>query len=180
MENDPLNRQDNLKSYLQRQLDLPREKARSLGHETLDILTLGFYVTPGENKVEIQNPIRESVEGTVTYSPDKQLPEELHLAKETRIEVRNETTLNAVKRLISLGYDDPVALNFASAGSPGGGFLNGARAQEEYLARSSALYGCLQNNPMYRYHQSLRDPFYSDYVIYSPRVVIIRDDDGNL
>ena len=168
------------KINLKRQLDIARDKAMSLGRETVDILTSGFYITPGRNKVEIQKSVNESVQGTITYSPEVQLSNGIQLGNQTVIEVKNETTLNAVKRLIAMGYDDPVALNFASAESPGGGFLHGARAQEEYLARSSALYFCLVNNPMYRYHLSHLDPFYSDYVIYSPEVVIIRDDDGNL
>ncbi|MCU0574468.1 MAG: TIGR02452 family protein, partial [Syntrophobacteraceae bacterium] len=74
----------------------------------------------------------------------------------------------------------PAALNFASATHPGGGFLNGARAQEEYLARSSGLYACLRDNPMYAYHRALRDPLYTNYVIYSPDVPVFRADDGSL
>jgi len=168
------------KTNLKRQLDIARDKAMSLGRETVDILTSGFYITPSRNKVEIQKSVNESIQGTITYSPEIQLSNGIQLGNQTVIEVRNETTLNAVKRLIAMGYVDPVALNFASASSPGGGFLHGALAQEEYLARSSALYFCLVNNPMYRYHQSHLYPFYSDYVIYSPEVVIIRDDDSNL
>jgi uncharacterized protein (TIGR02452 family) len=52
----------------------------------------------------------------------------------------------------------------ASATSPGGGFLAGARAQEEYLARSTALYACLRENPMDTFHGASKDPFYGDYV----------------
>lgn len=97
----------------------------------------------------------------------------------TAIEVINETTLSAAKRLIEIGLN-PVALNFASATNPGGGFLNGARAQEEYLARSSCLYECLRNNPMYESHRAKYDPLYTDYAIYSPHVPVIRNDDGDL
>jgi uncharacterized protein (TIGR02452 family) len=73
-----------------------------------------------------------------------------------------------------------VALNFASATHPGGGFLSGARAQEEYLARSSGLYACLKDNPMYEFHRSNYDPLYSNYAIYSPQVPVFRSDDGLL
>lgn len=172
--------ENNPKTNLERQLNMPRRKALSLGRETVDILNSGSYISPVGIKVEIQKWVNDSVQKTVTYPPEKQLPEEFHLTKQTIIEVKNETTLSAIKRLIALGYNDPVALNFASAESPGGGFLNGALAQEEYLARSSSLWYSLRNNPMYRYHQSHLDPFYSDYVIYSPEVVVIRDDDSNL
>jgi uncharacterized protein (TIGR02452 family) len=180
MEYNQLNIQNDLKSNLKRQLDIPPEKAILLGRETVDSLTSGFYSSSCGKKVEIQEWVKESVQGTITYPPEIQLPDGFQLAKQSGIEVANETTLTAVKRLISLGYNNPVALNFASAESPGGGFLNGARAQEEYLAQSSSLWLCLRNNPMYRYHQSHRDPFYTDYVIYSLRVAVIRDDDGNL
>jgi uncharacterized protein (TIGR02452 family) len=71
-------------------------------------------------------------------------------------------------------------LNFASARHPGGGFLGGARAQEESLARASGLYTCLAGNDMYALHNALRDPLYTDYVIYSPDVPVFRGDDGTL
>ncbi len=66
---------------------------------------------------------------------------------------------------------DLVLLNFASAKNPGGGFLNGAKAKEEDLARCSGLYPCLQTQPTYyevnRAYESL---LYTDHVIYSPKV----------
>jgi Uncharacterized protein conserved in bacteria (DUF2263) len=54
----------------------------------------------------------------------------------------NETTFGAARRLIADGRK-PLALNFANGIQPGGGFLGGARAQEEVLCRSSALYRTL-------------------------------------
>jgi uncharacterized protein (TIGR02452 family) len=46
-----------------------------------------------------------------------------------------------------------LALNFVNGIHPGGGFLGGARAQEEVLCRSSALYQTLVNDPMYEAHR---------------------------
>jgi uncharacterized protein (TIGR02452 family) len=96
---------------------------------------------------------------------------------QTEFEVTNETTLSGAQRLLRLGHN-PVALNFASATHPGGGFLSGARAQEEYLARSTGLYACLRNNSMYQFHMCNYDPLYSNYAIYSPAVPVFRADDG--
>jgi uncharacterized protein (TIGR02452 family) len=75
---------------------------------------------------------------------------------------------------------NPAALNFASATHPGGGFLSGARAQEEYLARSSALYACLESQPMYAYNRQHYDPLYTSYMLYAPAVPVFRSDDGVL
>src|SRR5260370_3977443 len=62
----------------------------------------------------------------------------------TTFEVVNCTTLEAARALWSADKGvDVLCLNFASAKHPGGGFLGGARAQEESLARSSGLYPCI-------------------------------------
>jgi uncharacterized protein (TIGR02452 family) len=70
-------------------------------------------------------------------------------------------------------------LNFASAKNPGGGFLGGASAQEESLARSSALYPCIKDSDMYRINR--RDNarlVYHDVAVYSPRVPFFKLDSG--
>jgi uncharacterized protein (TIGR02452 family) len=70
-------------------------------------------------------------------------------------------------------------LNFASAKRPGGGFLGGAQAQEESLARASALYPCLQTQPeYYARNKALGSAVYLDIVLYSPLVPFFRDDNG--
>jgi uncharacterized protein (TIGR02452 family) len=118
------------------------------------------------------------VEETQSYPPGTDPPAPVTGTKATRITVENISTMDAARRLTEAGRR-PAALNFASAKSPGGGFLSGARAQEECLARSSALYACLRGNPMYAHHAARRDAMYSDYVLYSPDVPFFRDDEGN-
>lgn len=113
----------------------------------------------------------------------------------TRFEVTGESSLEAARRLTAeetaeaeVAADagqpgaSPVAvLNFSSARNPGGGYLNGAQAQEEALCRASALYTCLLEVPgFYAHHRADRDPFYSDRVIHSPGVPVFRDDRGRL
>lgn len=95
----------------------------------------------------------------------------------TVFEVRDETSLQGARRLASQHRRVGV-LNFASARNPGGGFLGGAYAQEESLARSSALYASLSRHPeFYRAHQGV-DGMYSDRVIYTRRCPVLREDDG--
>lgn len=77
-------------------------------------------------------------------------------------------------------------LNFASARNPGGGFKTGARAQEESIARSSTLYPsltCSIGQQFYDYHHSITDKgkntgYYSHAIIYSPSVLVFRNDAG--
>jgi uncharacterized protein (TIGR02452 family) len=99
---------------------------------------------------------------------------------ETAFAVVNETSLQGAERLVASGsYARVGVLNFASARHAGGGFLRGARAQEESLARSSALYlsqtRCLE---FYTFHQALDTCLYTDRMIYSPACPVIRDDAG--
>ncbi|KAJ4483883.1 hypothetical protein J3R30DRAFT_3656033 [Lentinula aciculospora] len=75
-------------------------------------------------------------------------------------------------------------LNFASATKPGGGFLNGASAQEESIARSSTLYASLttrNGDEFYKLHKRLNpnSGFYTHAMIYSPSVLLFRDDMGS-
>lgn len=94
------------------------------------------------------------------------------------------TTARSGSRLIETGREDNKIgiLNFASAKHPGGGYLNGAQAQEESVARSSTLIPSLTSQiakPFYTLHR--HDPqagYYSHSMIYSPNVLLLRDDDG--
>jgi len=158
---------------------ISRELAAELGRETVRILQEGGYDSPEGSWVPIRALVRRAVEGTRSYPPDYALPAVSSGSERTQIEVVNETTLVAARRLLEDGQR-PVALNFASALHPGGGFLIGARAQEESLAWSSGLYDCLRGNPMYEFHLELDDPLYSNYAVYSPDVPVIRDDRGRL
>jgi len=74
------------------------------------------------------------------------------------------------------------ALNLASAKTAGRGFLSGSQAQEESLARNSALYPSLQKCPQYyAYHrQQNKSLLYSDHMIYSPDCPVFRLDNGEL
>ncbi|MFN9113257.1 MAG: TIGR02452 family protein, partial [Bacteroidota bacterium] len=98
---------------------------------------------------------------------------------QTRLDVTLESTLAAHRRLQALGLN-VVSLNFANAVVPGGGFLHGARAQEEYLCRSSALYHSINGSPMYTHNRAQATCLYSDAMIYSPDVPVFRDDDHKL
>ncbi|MBL8793381.1 MAG: TIGR02452 family protein [Planctomycetia bacterium] len=158
---------------------MKRSTAGELGRDTVRILEAGRYRTASGQVIETADAVARSVAGTCSYPPDVALPGVPLGNRATRVEVANESTLAAALRLVARGQR-PAALNFASAKHPGGGFLGGARAQEESLARSSGLYACINGNPMYAYHQASSDALYSDYAIYSPDVPVFRDDDGQL
>lgn len=141
-------------------LKISRDRAAELGRETVAILKAGSYETSTRGRVHIRAAVDKAVAETVTYGPTDELPQQGPHAGTMTVEVRNMTTLAGVRLLQAQGRD-PAALNFASATHPGGGFLTGALAQEEYLARSSGLWACLAANPMYDFHQGRKDSFYN-------------------
>lgn len=75
-------------------------------------------------------------------------------------------------------------LNFASATNPGGGVEKGASAQEECLCRVSTLYPCLADQKMrasfYTPHCKNGNALHNDDIIYTPNVLVIKDDNHNL
>ena len=154
---------------------------KALANETLRIIADGRYAAKGGD-VEIGDAIRSAVAGTVTYKPGDVAARHAAGAGAHRYEVTNETTSSAGRRLAIDETESRVCvLNFASARKPGGGFLGGAKAQEEDLARGSALYACLE--PQRAYYDANRkhsSTLYTDHVIYSPDVPFFRDDRGGL
>ena len=154
-----------------------------IADETLHILEQGFYINTKNEKVEINSLVEHAKDNTRLYTPEQL--EQLNIsisAKEkfdTQFAVTNETTLDAARRFA--GSNDLLALNFASAKNPGGGFLRGMVAQEESIARASGLYPCLLTAPQYyEFHRSAGSPLYSDHMIYSPGVPVFKYEDGSL
>ncbi|GAA3217620.1 TIGR02452 family protein [Actinocorallia longicatena] len=155
---------------------MSRNPRKSIAKETVAIMEAGHY-TAGGRTVEIAAALAECVKGTRLYRPGD-FPEPSSADRHaTVITVTDETTTQATERL----RGDVLALNFASAKNPGGGFLRGAHAQEESLARSSGLYASLRSVPeFYAFHREQGDLLYSDHMIYSPGVPVFRDDSGAL
>ena len=163
----------------------------AVARQTLEIVSRGTYQTSQGRLVSIEKECVESQRGTTVYSPDDfgsilerrdALLAEIPTRHLTTFETRNETTLAAAERLLAQAEVGRVlALNFASAKNPGGGFLNGSQAQEESLARSSGLYACLQQASSY-YEANRRHPdsLYTDHMIYSPGVPVFRRDNHAL
>lgn len=152
-------------------------RLREIARQTVEIAERGDYRNAAGAQVVIGAAVRAAVAGTRHHEPDEPLSPTGERQPRPQIEVTRESTLVAARRA------GPAAacLVFASAKNPGGGFLGGAKAQEESIARSSALYPSLLAAPdFYAYHRGQRDLRYSDRVIYSPGVPVFRDDKGNL
>jgi ADP-ribosyl-[dinitrogen reductase] hydrolase len=157
---------------------MPRETAVDLGQQVLRILQSGGYTANSGRDVDIRDAIERCRAATVEFPPDADVPSPRAVDKPTCITVENRTVLEVGRCMVAGG---PVAaLNFASATHPGGGFLSGARAQEEAIARSSALYAALEGRRMYEWHRAHSDAMHSDWVIVSPDVPVFCTDDGEL
>jgi uncharacterized protein (TIGR02452 family) len=175
-------------------------RLRGIARQTEEIVAAGSYRASDGRTVSIAAAVAAARQGTRMYgpgpvetprtgpadpsgsgpvNPSLTSPEASSQAGpvDTFFEVTGESSLEAARRL-----PGPVAvLNFASARNPGGGYLNGAQAQEEALCRASALYTCVvEAREFYDHHRAHRDPFYTDRVIHSPAVPVFRDDRGRL
>ena len=157
---------------------IPRSRAAELGHTAVTAAESGAYRTAAGRLVEWGDAVTRALAAKRSLPPEAELPD-VGPARfpQTRVQVANETTLVAARRLTDAG-ERVLALNFANGIHPGGGFLGGARAQEEVLCRSSALYSTLEGDPMYAAHRRRPQPDSTDWVILSPDVPVFRDDDG--
>jgi len=149
----------------------------AIAEHTLAAVDSGRYVNARDEIVMIERVVDEAKAGTVLHEAGEPLRTRTTEAR-TTIAVCSETTLEALVRL-ARRPGHLACLNFASAKNPGGGFLGGAQAQEESLARSSALYPCqLTQRAHYDRNRAHHSALYLDLAIFSPRVPFFRDDDG--
>ncbi|MCR3761064.1 TIGR02452 family protein [Clostridium felsineum] len=160
-----------------------RENFKNIASKTLSVIDNGYYINKSNEKIDIKAATDKAIEGT-------ELIDELKNKKEIKsnfsfdkveVTVVNNSTINEIIELRGNGINgNIVALNFASAKNPGGGFISGANAQEESIARASSMYPCLikYTEEFYEWHKKQKTPLYSDKMIYSPEVPIFRDDSG--
>ncbi len=146
--------------------------------ETMRICRSGGYVAPCRRRVELppQGKVLSAAEFHDAAPDSRSVP----CTAEARVDVVNADCIDVTCDLVRQGFN-PVMLNMASRRSPGGGVLNGARAQEETLFRRSNL--CVSLYQFDGYHAGLlgiplregRYPMgYNDAGIYSGCVMFFR------
>lgn len=152
------------------------EQVARRGRAQAALLRTGRYQSPSGGEVDLSAALEAAVAGTRLYAPE-QLPGEPQRREGASpvVEVTSERTQEAAYRLVVEEGERVAWLSFASARRPGGGFLNGAVAQEEDLARCSGLYACLRTQPGY-YAANRAEPslLYTDHMIWAPEVPFFR------
>lgn len=188
-----------------------RQKRVETALETKCILESGEYEyflptnlpSSTHRKISIVNELKASCEDTILvdnnttkqwfceFNSGNKRSKRQNEYEYPKVSVVNQTTFAAAKELIMRRQElenritttaPPCCLNFASAKNAGGGFMRGAQAQEESLARASGLYSTLLKVP--EYYETNRKyknrGFYEDLLIYSPNVPVFRDDEDKL
>jgi uncharacterized protein (TIGR02452 family) len=172
-------------------------RRRRIADETLAAIERGEIQLQGST-YRFHDVISHSIENTIFFPPDSPLatwstsappapsssPAQLELCEGSTLQ-RACALLQQLNANTASTGGDPArigVLSFASATKPGGGFLSGAQAQEESLARASTLYTSLVTptaNQFYELHKKdRRGGLYSHAMIFSPSVIVLRDDAG--
>ncbi|TCD69417.1 hypothetical protein EIP91_007764 [Steccherinum ochraceum] len=166
--------------------DPKRQARRKIAESTLEAIERGSYL-----QHDISEDVSSSKRRTKYYDPDSLLsgwsssppPTPPRANKLTLAEI---STLDGARVLAGMRTDSSAkigVLNFASAMKAGGGFRSGAQAQEESIARSSTLYPTLQTataQQFYTLHnRNAKGGYYTHAMIYSPDIVLMKDDAGD-
>ena len=150
----------------------------AIAEQTLAAVDAGRYVNARNQIVGLQPAVEAAVSGSVLHELGEPLRAPARL-EASDVAVTGESTIEALIRIAARPGGHLACLSFASALHPGGSFLAGAQAQEESLARSSALYPCLLRQPShYARNRSHHSAYYLDLAVFSPHVPVFRDDDG--
>jgi uncharacterized protein (TIGR02452 family) len=157
-------------------VDPANARRRAIAASTVGALDRRGYTAPSGRWVSLETALASAGHGAVAYRRDDPVPAPRPGAVATRVEVTGETSIGAARRLALADGPVPLVLVFASHRNPGGGFLNGAEAQEEAVCRCSGLYDALRRQPVYRAVEE--HPLGNAWVIHVPRVAVFRDETG--
>ena len=162
-----------------------------------------FYLDAGivnirNKQISIYDKVQLSNNKTVTINPEhvfnlsRQFKNKKSWGKaekheiKKKIEVTQEGTFESALKYLNKPFKNVCVLNFADTLNPGGGVERGRGAQEESLCRVSSLFLSLHSqgaNEFYEFNRNRRTSkdfaFFSDHLIYSPKVVVFRDESFN-
>lgn len=161
-----------------------RDQLARLAMETDRIVEIGGYVDPRSGVfVDLGESIQDAIRSTAVHDAPVEKPANATIDGDRAgtISVDNETTVAALLRLAGLPHGGTwCLLNFASPRNPGGGYQRGSDAQEESLARSSALAECLRSVPEFYAREYAARPVGTGNLVHSGNVPFFRDAYGNL
>ena len=123
---------------------------------------------------------QDSIHGTIIYGGPDEAPVLPWSDKRINPEVTVEDA-DTVTAILKVPEGRTAVLNFASYKNPGGGFINGAMAQEEALCHESNLYNILSAFKFSYYAWNVNHinrSLYANRALYSPDVIFERD--GNI
>ena len=157
-----------------------KQKNAEIFRETARYIKAGGYTTPSGR--QIQFDFTEMLQQGRCFQRELPAASAPTIEGGTQVLVECNDCLVAAERLVKEGYN-PVLLNFASAGHPGGGVETGARAQEETICRRSTLTRSIYSfdaRYAHYYGQSLTSaehyPIVSEFsAVYSPGVTVFRE-----
>ena len=145
--------------------------------DTINIFHNGYYTNTIGKQVNIdKDSLSSSINKTRKYYKDQIIKKynttELPKLLEPQIFIVDDDCLEVGLHFKYIGYN-PVVLNMASAIHPGGGYKNGAGAQEESIFRRTNLHLCLdaQRKKLY--------PIPRRGAIYTPNALIIKHSEFN-
>ncbi|MDR1013427.1 MAG: TIGR02452 family protein [Coriobacteriales bacterium] len=160
-----------------------RGELRRVAAQTIAVVEAGQYVSQESGRTfAIGQAVAQSIRSTTVFSTEEIKAVENDVRRDTVYTVKALSTLDGAAWLRRQTGRVPTILNFASARRPGGGFENGAMAQEEDIAYRSSLYASLRSRSEY-YRESLddlREGLYFDKAVFTPGMVVIRDADYRL
>lgn len=131
-----------------------------------------------ENNPSLKESIKKATDGQEVILEDTAVECDLsRFSAPAKVFVTRSSSFDAAREYTS---NKVCVLNFASATTPGGGVVKGSSAQEECLCRCSTLYKSLIDpdcfKKFYEPHKNGLSPLHNDDIIYTPNVVIFKED----